>query len=432
MTEEVVVDTKSATHRAPRTRRISAWVLVVLASLLIPLSMISLWAIRTVTNTDQYVATMAPLARNQVIVDRLAQKSTDELFSSHVVRDQVTKSLPPKAKPLVQPLVNQLHVYVYQLALKVFGSPKFGTLWDTLNRRSHQAAIDVLTGKQTPLTEKLEKAGTITLNVTPALNNVIAQANAHGIPYFNPLKSILGNGKSLTVTILSKNQVSEFSGLFNVVVVLRWAIPVFALVLGILAVVIALERRRTLIRLAIGVSLVTLLLLAALALGRNVFLTRAAAHDLDQQVAAAVWDIVLRYLKTYLRWTLLIAVVVALASWVAGPGRYAVVVRTSVARAWHWLGDQVRLLRTGSSRAAAGSPGSRRVGAWVDEHLKGLRIVGVAIAALFVVFGGNPSGWRLLVIALVLAAYLGLVQLVALWARRLGDPATHGGSGMAV
>src|ERR1700721_2323059 len=76
--------------RAPRTRRITSWVLVVLASLLIPISVISVWAIRTVTNTDQYVATMAPLARNGVIVDHLASKATDELFSTHIVQDKVT------------------------------------------------------------------------------------------------------------------------------------------------------------------------------------------------------------------------------------------------------------------------------------------------------------------------------------------------------
>ena len=41
------------------------------------------------------------------------------------------------------------------------------------------------------------------------------------------------------------------------------------------------------------------------------------------------------------------------------------------------------------------------------------------IAALFVVFGGNLTGWSLLVIVLILAAYLGLLQLVAVWARKV-------------
>ena len=62
--------------RARRTRGIISWVLIVLASLLIPVSVVSAWAIRTVTDTDQYVTTMAPLARNQLIIDHLADKTT--------------------------------------------------------------------------------------------------------------------------------------------------------------------------------------------------------------------------------------------------------------------------------------------------------------------------------------------------------------------
>ena len=52
------------------------------------------------------------------------------------------------------PIVNQVHAYVYGLALKVFESPKFGQLWDTLNRHSHDAVVNILTGKQTPLAEE--------------------------------------------------------------------------------------------------------------------------------------------------------------------------------------------------------------------------------------------------------------------------------------
>ena len=235
--------------------------LVVLASLLIPISVISVWAIRTVTNTDQYVATLAPLARNPVIVDHLAQKATDELFSTHIVQDKVTAALPAKAKPIITPIVAEVHTYVYGLALKVFESPKFGQLWDTLNRHTHDAVIDVLTGKQTPLTQKLEKGGGILVNVTPALNNLIDQANAKGITLFNPLKPILTKGNGLGVTVVSKSQVSKFTGLFNAIVTLKWVIPVVALVLGVLGIVIAVEHRKTLLRMAIGVALFTLLLL---------------------------------------------------------------------------------------------------------------------------------------------------------------------------
>src|SRR6202035_4865240 len=207
--------TKTKTRRGHLPRRISAWVLVVLASILIPVSVISVWAIRTVTNTDQYVATMAPLARNQVIVDHLAARATDALFSSHTVQNKVTQELPPKAKPLVAPVVNAVHTYVEGLAVQVFSSPKFGQLWDTLNRHSHDAVINVLTGKKTPLQSKFTKAGAIVLNLTPALNNLVAKADSHGVTLFNPIKSV-SNG--LTFTIVSQQQVSKFSGVFNLIV----------------------------------------------------------------------------------------------------------------------------------------------------------------------------------------------------------------------
>ena len=410
---------RSPKPRAARTRRIVAWILVVLASLLIPVSVISVWAIRTVTDTDQYVSTMAPLARNQVIVDHLATKATDALFSTHVVQNKVTEALPPAAKPIVAPVVNQVHQYVYGLALQVFESPKFGQLWDRLNQHTHDAVVDILTGKQSALTKRLEKGGQIVLNVTPALNDVIAKANARGVTLFNPLKPILTTGESLGVTIVSKDQVSKFTGWFNLIVKLKWVIPVVALVLGILAIVVAPERRKTLLRLSVGVGLMTLLVLGGLSLGRITFLNQASGHSYNRDVAAAVWDTLLRYLKTDLRWTLLVAGLVALGAWVAGPARYAVWIRSTSARGGRWVAAQARSLTAGAGRAAAGSEGMRRSGGWILEHLKGLRIVGVVVAALFLVFGGNLTGWTLFVILVVLAVYLGLLQVVATWARRV-------------
>jgi hypothetical protein len=44
------------------------------------------------------------------------------------------------------------------------------------------------------------------------------------------------------------------------------------------------------------------------------------------------------------------------------------------------------------------------------------------VAALFLVLGGDLSGWSLLVIVIVLAVFLGLLQLVAGWARRVSPP----------
>ncbi|HEY6429380.1 MAG TPA: hypothetical protein VIX84_19320 [Acidimicrobiales bacterium] len=411
--------------RPPRARRIRgviAWVLIVLASLLIPISILSAWAISTITNTDQYVATMAPLARDPIIVNHLATKATDALFSTHVVQNKVSEVLPAKAKPIVQPIVSEVKTYVHGIALQVLESEQFGKLWDTLNRHTHDAVVDILTGKQSALTKKLEKGGAIALNLSPALNNIIDKANSRGVTLFNPLKAVLSQNGSLSFTVVTQQQVSKFSGIFNLVVKLGWAVPVTAVLLGLIGVAVAVRRRKTLLRLSIGVALMTIVLLVALSLGRNVFTHQAAVHHLDGQVAATVWDTILRFLKADLRWMLLGAVIVAFFAWVFGPARYAVWIRRHVAAGARWVADQARALSGGAGRAAAESERARHVGGWIVEHLAALRIVGVIVAGLFLVFNGNLTGWSLLVILIVLAVYLGLLQLVVLWARKVAGP----------
>ena len=104
--------------------------------------------------------------------------------------------------------------------------------------------------------------------------SLIRAAVERGITFFDPLRTLSTN--SVHFTVVSRQQVSKFSGLFNLVVKFKWIIPVIALVLAILAVALALERRKTLLRLAVGVSLMSLLLLVALALGRGIFIGQAS------------------------------------------------------------------------------------------------------------------------------------------------------------
>jgi hypothetical protein len=118
-------------------------VLIVLTSRLIPISVISVWAIRTVTDTNQYVATMSPLARNQIIEDDLATKATIKLMSP-AVQDEVRSALPANIKPLSQPVLSGVRTFVHEQSLRVFESPKFAGLWDSLNRRTHAAAVAIL------------------------------------------------------------------------------------------------------------------------------------------------------------------------------------------------------------------------------------------------------------------------------------------------
>ena len=210
---------------------------------------------------------------------------------------------------------------------------------------------------------------------------------------------------------------------------LKWVIPVVGLVLAILSVALAMERRKTLVRLAVGVALMSLFLLGILSVGRGIFIGQASGGGFNSQGAAAVWDTVLRFLKANLRWTVLISVLVAFGGWVAGPARYAVWIRKTVAGGAAWVAAQYRALSSGAGRAAEESSRVRRSGRWIVEHIDGLRIAGVVVAGLILIFSGNLTGWTLLVIVLVLAVYLGLLQLVAAWARKVALAGSGSGTG---
>ena len=97
---EVTAATEATAARArprlSRTRSITAWVLVVLVSVLFPLSVMTVWVVNTMTNTDRYVETLAPIASNPVVISHASVRITDELFSSINVDQKLASLLPPR------------------------------------------------------------------------------------------------------------------------------------------------------------------------------------------------------------------------------------------------------------------------------------------------------------------------------------------------
>ena len=152
-----------------------------------------------------------------------------------------------------------------------------------------------------------------------------------------------------------------------------------------------MERRKTLLRLAVGVALMTLLILAGLSLGRGIFLNQAAGGGFNTQGAAAVWDTVLRFLKTDLRWTLLIFGAGRLRRLAGRTGPLRRVDPLDLRQGRPLGGGAVpRAVASGAGRAAAESGRVRRSGGWIVEHISGLRIVGVVVAGLFLRLRRQP------------------------------------------
>ncbi len=317
-----------ARRRLLRTRQVVCWILVVLASLLVPLAVATAWTVETTTSTDQYVATMAPLAREAVVTHYVATRATERLFRAVDVEGRIRAALPRRAQFLAAPLAQELRGVVQRQFTRVVDSTWFRHLWDQVNRRAHAKMVDVLTGKVTPGA----RAHRVVADLTPVLTKGIDALDRRGITLFDGAKTKLAKADTLTLDLASSRQVAKARHAFSAVSTAGWAVPVVAGLLVVMAVVVAVDRRKALLRIAVGAGLLTLALLGALALARAFFVDHAAARA-PPEVTGTIFDTIVRYLRDWLQVTVAACAVLALALWLAGPARGARAIRSLVARA---------------------------------------------------------------------------------------------------
>jgi hypothetical protein len=313
------VDTEQPVTRARRSRSIIAWVLVVVVSILLPLSVMTVWAVNIVTNTNKYVETMAPIASNPTVIANTSMRVTNEFFSSADVQKRITNVLPKKASALAVPLTDGLHSTVQNQVQKILSSSFFQKVWNNGNRRAHQTLVNTLSGKNSKTTRTLKNGNEVVINISSVADKAIEQLDTKGITVFNPLKQVFAskNG-TLTVSVVSSDQVKKATGLFNVVQKLKWWIPLAALILAVAAVAVAVRRRKTLLRMALGGSIAVVVFLIALALARNDFVSTAMKKSLNGQTAGIIFDTLLRYLKDGLWITLAVLLVLSVVLWFVG------------------------------------------------------------------------------------------------------------------
>jgi hypothetical protein len=345
-------------RRAPahRVRRSVTWVLVVLSALLVPVSVLTVWAIHTITDTDQYVA---PLAQEHVVTDYVAIKATNVLFEKVNVESRLKSALPPKASFVAAPVTRQLHGYVQDEFKTLLRSTWFQQAWDKANRRLHSSLVTFLEGNQLPAGQKVQE---IAIKLDPVLERGIAQLHKRGVTVFDPLQAKLKTATNLSVTVASKPQVKSVRGLFHLANQLGWVVPLVALVAIVGAVGVAVDRRKALLRVALGVAIGTVVVLGLVAYERNFIISHASSRA-SPDVTGTVYDTLSQFLHDSLQLTLLVSIIVAALLWLIGPARWARALRGWAGRGLHWLGQRFSELISSARRTHPSDQAKcRRVG----------------------------------------------------------------------
>lgn len=390
-----------------RWRGLLATVLILLGSLLVPVSVVGGWAKVTLTDTDAFVATYAPLARDPAIqayvtdevmaaieervdIDALIGEVIDGL-SEVIDRPNVETAL----RVLSQPAAQGVRSTIRQAATWVVGSDAFATVWQESLRISHGQAVAALSGS--PNTMVTVSGEGLVLQLGPVIDRVRAALLDQGFELAARIPTI-----DRAIVLVQSDQLLGAQFAYLTAVAAGTWLPLVALGLLVVGVVAAVRRHLATVWAAVGLGLGAALALAAASIGRIVASTTVPASVMPTEVLVLLYDTVVGSVEDIATATVLLAIVVGLVAWFTGPFQAA-----------RWLRDRGTAVAAQlRQQADAVGLNTGRVGEWLHRYRHWLQ-AGVAVIVAAVLFMNRPLGPGL-VLTTALIALLGLLVLTLL------------------
>jgi len=406
--------------RRRKIRVVFTAILLVLAVLCFTVAVPGLWARRTVFNTEQYVATVAPLASDPAVQEFLARTITEEAFTALDVEDRLREVLQQRDARLAfiaGPLTDGLRGVIQSQLQNLFQTDQFQELWSSLNRSVQAQIVAVLANKSSTF-QIVNDA--VVLNVLPLINEGLQSISGTisdliGHPVTLPtitgdeipsqardaLQSALGVTLPEDFGSIVIFRSSSLSSIQDIVNLAQRAVVVLAILFLLFAAIamwVSPHRRRTLLQLATALLAITIIERRLAIWQSNSLVTKALPEN--QAAARAIIDRVLGSLLLYTAWFLVVLAIVLVITLITGPYPWAVTLR----------GWTVDLWRAGVT-AVRGHESSETV-TWVTAHRDPLMVGGAVVAALLLFFG-NLSLWWFLFFLIVIGAYELVVYRVA-------------------
>ncbi|MFJ8634857.1 hypothetical protein [Streptomyces sp. NPDC093568] len=368
------LETKPPAHHPFRS--LGSFLLILLAALLSLLSVVAVWANSIVQDTDRYVATVGPLASDPDVQKAVTNRVTDvvlERIDVDALVDQLTdaaeqQGVPPRAAELLKnldgPIESGLKQLVSGTVQRVVSSSAFDKVWVDANRRVHATLDEALTGEGEGAVQL--KDDKVVIDVGPIVEQVKDRLVAAG---FSPASKIPEVHTEFVV--FASEDVGKIRTYVRVLEILGGWLPVIALLVAGAGVYVAFNRRHAVVGVAVAVFVAMLVLGIGLTVARDVYLDHLP-RGTSQAAAGSVYDALVKFLRAGVRALGATALFVALAAFLSGPSRVAVLTRTGCRRS------------IGALRDVATSAGFRTgpVGPFVHRYKRWIGAAILLIAAI--------------------------------------------------
>jgi hypothetical protein len=306
-----------------RGRRIWIRILLTLATILVALGALAVWANRQVLNANNWADTSTALLQNDAIRTQVADFMVDQVYANVNIAGELQSALPPRLQPLAGPAAGGLRTVAQKAAFEFLGRPRVQEAWQRTMRLTAQQFINIVENKSNAITLS---GNAVYVDLRPLMGQLTTQL---GLPASVAQALPAGAGR---LKVMSSNQISTVQNSVKLVKGLTIILPAVALLLFALCVYLYRGRRRHAV-FVVGIDLVIagLIVLIARNVAGDQIVNALASTDAARPAADATWTIGTRLLSDIGQSIIIVGLAVMVAASLAGHRRPAVAFRRAAA-----------------------------------------------------------------------------------------------------
>ena len=345
---------------------------IVIATILVPVSIVAAWARVELVEETRFVETFAPLADDPavqaLIVDQVIVALEDAVDLEGITNDLFDGlqqlDLPPRALTALDllrtPAVQGLQGLVDTTVTRLVQSDAFADVWETALQASHRSLAAVAAGGTSGGAVVIDDQGELGIQLGPIIEEVKQRLVDRGIGFASSIPVV-----DKTIVVAQSDALALVGTVYNLAVSVGWWTPIIALVLFVAGILIARRRSTAVLGTGLGIALGSGVLAVGLGIAGSVLQLSAPNLGVSSGALGAIYEQVTRAMRDTAVVLTLIGLVVAVIAWTSG----------------RWRG--ARAARAGVSSVNAGLRGAAlergvdtgRFGAWLYAQRLLVRIV---------------------------------------------------------
>lgn len=395
----------ASTQRATgnRWRAFLSALCIVVATILVPVSIVAAWARVELVDETRFVETFAPLADDPqvqaMVADQVTVAIEDSLDLEGLTNDLFDGiqqlDLPPRALAALDllraPAAQGLQNLVDTTVTRLVESDAFADVWDTALRASHRSLEAVAAGGTSSGAVVIGENGEVGIQLAPIIEEVKKRLVDRGIGFAESIPVI-----DKTIVVAQSDALTVVGTVYNLAVAAGWWTPIIALVLFLAGILIARRRSTAVLGTGVGIALGAGVLAVGLGIGGSILALSAPNLGVPAGALASMYEQITAAMRDTAVVLTLLGIVIAVIAWMSGRWRGARAARGGVASVN--AGVRGALLKRGVDTG--------RFGAWLYAQRILVRIV----------LGGLAIVWLMLLRPLSVGeVFLVLVVWLVVW-----------------